>query len=83
MKSRTETYIQQTRKLLAFQQETTLKLLSMLSSTAQEMPRSEALSAVLAETEQNLKKSFSLTHHLFELYGNESYGQPSGATSKD
>ena len=83
MKSSTETFILQTRKLLDLKRETVQKLLSMLSSTVLEMPKSEASLEVLRELEPNLNEYFSKIHNLLALYEKESQMPLFGDTSKD
>ena len=71
MKSSTETSILIIKKLQASQQETLLRHLSMLSSTVQEMQRSEVLLGAVKEMEQSLKSFFSATSLLLEIYEKE------------
>ena len=80
MKSSTETYIQQTKKLLDLQHETMQKLSSMLSSTGLETLKSEALLEAHQKMEQGSKLYFSTIHQVLELYGNVSNELQSGDT---
>ena len=71
MRSSTETSILIIKKLQESQQETLLRHLSTLSSTVQEMQRSEVLLGAIGEMEQGLKNYFSATHLLLETYEKE------------
>ena len=83
MRSSMETSIQLIRKLQASQQETMLRLSSTLSSTAQEMQKSETLLGAIEEMGQNLKSYFSTIHLLLEIYDKELAAPVAKDTSPD